>query len=197
MADEPLPRSFYGREPVQVARDLIGAHLVRIVEGDELVGRIVETEAYRGRHDPASHAYRGRTARNRPMFGEPGHAYVYFIYGMHWMFNIAAHPTDAPGAVLIRALEPLKGLDRMRRNRSVDDERELTSGPAKLAQALAINGELNDVDLCTSEIITLRAGSTGADIKLVSGPRIRVPGDSAAQQAQWRFWIQDSPYVSE
>lgn len=192
-----MPRSFYAREPVQVAHDLIGAYLVRYVEGAELVGRIVETEAYRGHHDPASHAYRGLTARNRPMFDEPGHTYVYFIYGMHWMFNIAAHPVGTPGAVLIRALEPLKGLDRMRRNRSVEDTGELTNGPAKLTQAFAIDGALNDVDLCTSETLTLRRGSLDPEEMVISGPRIRVPGGETAQEKRWRFWIRDNPFVSE
>ena len=104
---EPLPRAFYAREPVTVARDLIGQHIVRRVDGERLIARIIEAEAYRGMTDAASHARPGRTPRNSPMFGPPGRAYVYFIYGMHWMFNIVAHVEDAPGAVLIRSGEPV------------------------------------------------------------------------------------------
>ena len=111
----PLPRSFYSREPALVAHALIGKQLIRILADATVVCRIVETEAYRGSGDAASHAYRGPTARNFPMFGPPGHAYVYFIYGVHWMFNIAAHPAGTPGAVLIRAVEPQSGLDLLRR----------------------------------------------------------------------------------
>ena len=112
-----LPRDFYAREPVVVAEDLLGQRLARVLDGVALSGRIVETEAYRGTEDAASHARMGRTDRNAPMFGPPGHAYVYFIYGMHWMFNISAHPQDSPGAVLIRALEPEGGIDVMSRLR--------------------------------------------------------------------------------
>ena len=131
-----LPRSFYARPTPLVARDLLGRQLVRRFQGQRLAGLIVEAEAYTG-NDEASHAHRGRTPRNRAMFGPPGGAYVYFIYGMHWMFNVVAHQRP-PGAVLIRALAPREGLDLMRAHRGGRPERLLTNGPARLAQALAI-----------------------------------------------------------
>jgi DNA-3-methyladenine glycosylase len=193
---QTLPRCFYRREPTAVARDLLGKRIVRMFNGERLVGRIVETEAYRGAADAASHAHRGLTERNAPMFGPPGHAYVYFIYGMHWMFNITAHPTDAPGAVLIRALEPELGIETMCRLRAQTTPRVLTNGPAKLAQALAIDGDLNALDLCCSRRLVIVTGALHAGEQVVVGPRVRVPGDRAAQERHWRFWIDKNPWVS-
>lgn len=179
-----------------MAHDLIGTHLVRVLDNTRLVGRIVETEAYRGAQDAASHAYRGETTRNTPMFGEPGRTYVYFIYGMHWMFNISAHPDGVPGAILIRAVEPLEGLAPMRRNRGMQRDRDLTNGPAKLAQALAIDGTLNNVDLCTSDILYLTQGHLQPGEHITSGPRVRVPGDQDAKTRLWRFWLEGNVFVS-
>src|SRR5690606_37279717 len=152
----PLPPDFYARAADEVARDLLGAVLVSTVGGALVSGRIVETEAYLGPHDPASHAAEriGRTARNAVMFGPPGIAYVYRIYGLHWCLNAVTGEEGYPAAVLIRALEPLDGIDVMRRRRWGGDggaagagrrrpDRELTSGPARLADALAIDGTLN------------------------------------------------------
>lgn len=196
MTPSYLPREFYAREPKVVARQLIGAHLIRFIDHHRLVGRIVEAEAYRGAGDAASHAYRGETGRNIPMFGPPGHAYVYFIYGVHWMFNITAHTEASPGAVLIRALEPLEGLEMMRRHRGGKRDRLLTNGPAKLAQALAIDGDLNHVDLCAGSPLTLTRGEVRDDERIVAGPRVRVPGDEEAQERPWRYRIEGNPYVS-
>lgn len=195
-SQSPLTRAFYSREPADVAWDLIGKRLLRILDGEQLVGRIVETEAYRGGEDAASHAYGGRTGRNAPMFGPPGHAYVYFIYGMHWMFNISAHPEEVPGAVLIRALAPETGIATMRKLRGRPADTELTNGPAKLAQALAIDRDLNNVDLCNSQALTVIAGDLRDGERVIRGPRVRVPGDKAAARRPWRFWIEDNPYVS-
>jgi DNA-3-methyladenine glycosylase len=198
LTDHPhLPRDFYAREPEVVARQLIGAHLIRLIDGQQLVGRIVEAEAYRGAGDAASHAYRGKTTRNAPMFGPPGHAYVYFIYGVHWMFNISAHTHASPGAVLIRALEPLAGLEIMRRHRGGKRDRLLTNGPAKLAQAMAIDDALSGADLCSGADLTLTQGEVSKDEQIVAGPRVRVPGDATAQARPWRYWIKDHPYVSQ
>jgi DNA-3-methyladenine glycosylase len=194
--DARLRRDFYAREPTEVAHDLVGTHLVRRTPEGTRIGRIVEAEAYRGAGDPASHAYRGRTARNFPMFGPPGHVYVYFIYGMHWMFNISAHPTAAPGAVLIRALEPLEGLELMVRSRQGQDRRDLTNGPAKLAQALSIDASLNNLDLCTSDSLYVTAGDLRPGEVIASGPRVRVTGDESARTRPWRFWLAGNPYVS-
>jgi len=192
----PLPRSFYSREPALVARALIGKRLIRTLDGVTVVCRIVETEAYHGSADAASHAYRGPTARNFPMFGPPGHTYIYFIYGVHWMFNIAAHPAGTPGAVLIRAVEPLSGLDLLRRHRTRQGSRDLTNGPAKLAQALDLTGDHNDVDLCAGAEITVTDGALGVDETIATGPRVRVPGGEDARARPWRFWIAGNPWVS-
>ncbi|MGC9346935.1 MAG: DNA-3-methyladenine glycosylase [Anaerolineae bacterium] len=194
---ERLCRSFYAREPQVVARDLIGKVLVRVLDDVELKGQIVEAEAYRGTNDAASHAYRGVTPRNAPMFGPPGHTYVYFIYGVHWMFNIAAHTSASPGAVLIRALAPLAGLERMRELRGGKPDRLLTNGPARLAQALAIDGSLDDLDLCTSDTIYVAEGEAPPKYEVASGPRVRVPGGEEAKSRPWRFWLRGHPYVSD
>jgi DNA-3-methyladenine glycosylase len=147
-----LDRKFYRRDTLQVARALLGKKLVRQINGLELSGMIVETEAYCGREDSACHAHRGKTPRNAVMFGEPGHAYVYFTYGMHYMLNLVTEAAENPSAVLIRAVLPLAGIKEMedRRKRKGAD---LTNGPAKLCQALSIDKSLNGWDLtCGKEL---------------------------------------------
>lgn len=196
MVHTRLSRDFYTREPDEVARDLLGTRLVRVTTEGTRIGRIVETEAYRGTCDPASHAYRGRTDRNLPMFGPPGHVYIYFIYGMHWMFNISAHTDSTPGAILIRALEPVEGVDLMRRSRHGQQGRHLTNGPAKLAQAMSIDASLNDLDLCASDSLYLIEGSPRKDEVVATGPRIRVSGDELARTRPWRFWLAGNLYIS-
>jgi len=194
--DFRLPRTFYARDTRLVARELLGKRVVRFLGRQRLAGIIVEAEAYAGTDDAASHAYRGRTSRNWPMFGSPGHAYVYFVYGMHWMFNIVAHEEDWPGAILIRALEPEAGLSVMCQHRGGKPTRVLTNGPAKLAQALAIDDALNGADLCTHGAITIESGLVIPDASIVCGPRLRVPGDEQAKTRLWRFWVRDNVYVS-
>ena len=207
-----LPRSFYARPTPVVARALLGRRLVRILKhsaapgahlppplGQRLSGRIVEVEAYAGADDAASHACRGRTPRNAPMFGPPGHTYVYFIYGMHWMFNIVAHqdgPDTPPGAVLVRALAPDEGRPIMREHRGDRPDNILTNGPARLAQALAIDGSLTAVDLCTHPRIFVEAGAPPPDEAIACGPRVGVVGDQSARVRPWSFWIRDNSYVS-
>jgi DNA-3-methyladenine glycosylase len=137
----PLPRGFFDAPPEQVARLLLGKILVRRGRGGPLAGRIVETEAYLGEHDAAAHAASGRTARNAVLYGPPGHAYVYNIYGLHACVNVSCLPEGDPGGVLFRALEPLQGIPQMRRNRGLSESasmHQLTSGPGKLCQALGI-----------------------------------------------------------
>lgn len=149
---ERLSRRFYRRDPVTVARSLLGQRLVHEAGSGRLAGVIVETEAYLGRVDKAAHSYRGRTPRNASMFAEGGHAYVYFIYGMHWCMNVVAGRRDDPVAVLIRALQPVEGLEGMRGRRpAARRDRDLCSGPGKLCQALGIDRSLDGEDLVTSD----------------------------------------------
>ena len=153
-----LTRSFYNRPTIEVARDLLGKILSHREKTGETSGRIIEVEAYLGLGDLAAHSAKGLTPRTRPIFGPPGHAYVYFIYGMHECLNVVAEPDGTPGCVLIRALEPLTGLDLMRTRRGRPD---LTSGPAKLTQALAITRAHNHADLTRGPLCILDAGTVG------------------------------------
>jgi DNA-3-methyladenine glycosylase len=144
-----IPRSFFDRPATIVARELLGAHLVRVVGGQHIIARIVEAEAYQGEEDLGCHAHAGKTKRNAVMYGPPGHAYVYFTYGMHWMLNAVTGAVDHPAAVLIRAIQPLEGFDLLVANRpNLANTCHWLDGPAKLTQALAIGGDLNGVDLC-------------------------------------------------
>jgi DNA-3-methyladenine glycosylase len=147
MRQAVLSRDFYARDTVKVARSLLGKRLVRVKGKHRMAGRIVEVEAYRGSLDPASHAYRGLTQRNAPMFGEAGHAYVYFTYGNHYCLNITTQRVGTPGAVLIRAIQPLEGLRTMRLLRPDVPDSNLTNGPGKLTKALGIDMALNRVDM--------------------------------------------------
>jgi DNA-3-methyladenine glycosylase len=144
-----LQREFYNRPALEVARDLLGCRLVRLQNGQRMSGWITETEAYQGEDDLGCHASAGKTPRTAVMYGPPGHAYVYFTYGMHWLLNTVTGPEGIPAAVLIRAIQPEEGLDAMAENRPYKARRSgWTDGPAKLTQALAIDGDLNKIDLC-------------------------------------------------
>ena len=187
-----LGRSFYERYTPTVARDLLGCVLVRVVDGVRLSGRIVETEAYRGSGDPASHAYRGRTRRNEVMFGPPGFAYVYFIMGAHFCLNLTTEQEGTPAAALIRALEPIRGLEVMKRNRGLEDVRRLASGPGNLTKAFAINRELNGEDVVISERLFLELGEKPPGIGVSS----RV-GVASGRSAKWRFFVKSSRSVSK
>lgn len=180
----PLPRSFFARPTVEVARDLLGCRLHRTVDGEERVARVVETEAYCGTDDLACHASKGRTPRTAPMFGPAGHAYVYFIYGMHHCLN-AVTEGGRGAAVLFRAIEPLAGIPEGRR----------TSGPGLLTRALSIDKALNEHDLTSGDGLWLEAGD-GPVGPVETGPRIGV--DYAGEWAgrPWRFWVAGSPWVS-
>ena len=147
-----LTASFYNRPAVIVAREILGAHLVRQIDGQRMVGMIIEAEAYQGEEDLGCHAHAGKTRRNAVMYGPPGHAYVYFTYGMHWMLNAVTGAVDSPAAVLIRAIQPLEGLDLLTQNRPhLAHTRHWLDGPAKLTQAFSVDKSLNGVDLCDPE----------------------------------------------
>jgi DNA-3-methyladenine glycosylase len=198
--DRTLPARFYARPAEQVARDLLGAILVSLVDGVETAGRIVETEAYVGPHDEASHAAAriGRTPRNAAMFGAPGTAYVYRSYGVHWCLNAVTDRVGFPAAVLIRAIEPLRGLDVMRTRRimqrgtAVIAERELCSGPGKLAAALDITGALDGHSL-RHPPLTIRAGIEVTASEVVVAPRV---GITRAIDWPLRFMLKGSPWIS-
>ena len=185
-----LGRDFYERWAVDVAKDLLGKLLVRRIDGRALVGRIVEVEAYRGSDDPASHAYRGKTERNKIMFDRGGLAYIYLAYGIHRLLNVTAEPLGKPAAVLIRALEPIDGIEVMMRFRGTSDLSALTSGPGKLTEALKIGLELNGLDLTTSdELFIADDGFRG--FEMGSSPRIGVK-----DRRKWRFYIKGNRFVS-
>jgi DNA-3-methyladenine glycosylase len=186
-----LERAFYQRPTVDVARNLLGRMLVSVTPEGRTTGRIVETEAYLGADDPASHAARLRTGRVEAMWGEPGIAYVYRSYGIHAMLNVVTEPLGETGAVLIRALEPVFGIDLMRARRGIEDERLLCSGPGRLCQALAIGLDLHGTDLVSSDRLWISLGETPRDVS-TSG-RI---GISRGQAHPWRFWVTSNPHVS-
>lgn len=189
----PLASSFYARPARDVARALIGKMVLSTVDGVRVAGRIVETEAYIGPEDPASHAASriGRTRRNSTMFGPPGIAYVYLSYGIHWCLNAVTDREDHPGAVLVRSLEPVDGLVTMRRRRGTSD-RDLARGPGRLCQALGITGEHDAHPLDTPPLVFLEApdGDPGA---IDAGPRI---GISQATDWPLRFTLRGSRYLS-
>jgi DNA-3-methyladenine glycosylase len=180
-----LKRDFFARSVHEVAPDLIGATL--LVDG--VGGRIVEVEAY-DQEDPASHAYRGRTARNAAMFGPSGHAYVYRSYGIHWCLNLVCGDEGVPEAVLVRALEPTAGLDEQRHRRGVEEVRALCSGPGKLCQALAITGEHDRLPL---DVAPFRLEERGEVPEIATGPRI---GLTRATELSWRYGLAGSRFLS-
>jgi DNA-3-methyladenine glycosylase len=188
----PLRRSFFHQPTMKVAESLLGAVLVRRAGRAELAGKIVEVEAYIGEDDPACHAYHGRTERTEVMYGPPGRAYVYFTYGMHFMLNVVTEPEGFPAAVLIRALEPLAGIETMRRRRGGVPDRELTNGPAKLCAALAIDGRHNRADLLRSPLF-IAAGAPPDPASIRWSPRI---GIREGRDRAWRCFVDGSPYVS-
>ena len=189
----PLVRSFFERSTLDVARDLIGCLLVHDSNDGRTVGRIVEAEAYM-RDDPGSHASKGQTPRNSPMFEEPGRAYVYFTYGMHFCLNAVAHTPGIPGAVLLRAVEPIEGIElmRLRRGGAIKD-RDLTRGPGRLTQSFGLNREHNRLDL-TRPPLFICAGERLPEEAVKKGPRI---GLGTTQDGRpWRFSVVGSPWVS-
>ena len=189
----PLARTFYARPTPTVARRLLGQILVSDIGGVRTAGRIVETEAYVGPHDPACHAFGGRrTARTEGLYGDPGTAYIYFTYGMHWCLNAVTEARDYPAAVLIRALEPLEGIPLMRRRRGGVPDRALCAGPARLCEALGVTGALNGGWLQGGVLRVLRGGSVRPG-SIRTTPRI---GITRAIDWPLRFLIRGSPWLS-
>lgn len=188
-----LPREFYERDTVAVAKELLGKIIVRTIGATRLAGSIVETEAYRGNDDPASHAFRGRTSRNWAMFDHGGLAYVYFIYGRNWCLNATTEPLGQPGAVLIRALEPLSGTEYMSAQRGVSEVDRLTNGPGKLTKALGITGAQNGLEVTRKGELYVCRSDHIPDALCVASRRI---GVSSGSHLMWRFSVQGSRYVS-
>ena len=188
----PFAAGFYDRATEIVARELLGAVLEHRTAEGTVRGRIVETEAYLGPDDPACHAAAGLTERTRILHGPPGHAYVYFIYGMHWCFNAVTREAGHGSAVLVRALEPLSGLALMRRRREIDDDVGLTSGPARLCEAFAIGRSQNGVRLDRGPLRILQGLSVPDESVLIT-PRIGI-----RKAADWplRFLVKQNPFVS-
>jgi DNA-3-methyladenine glycosylase len=180
-----LDREFFARSVHQVAPDLIGCTLL----ADGVGGPIVEVEAY-DHEDPASHGFRGETARNRSMFGPPGHAYVYRSYGIHWCLNLVCEEKGVAAAVLLRALEPAHGVEEMHARRDLDEPRLLCSGPGRLCQALAVTGEHDGLPL-NRPPFELRARK--GEPEVVTGPRV---GITQAADLPWRYGLAGSPYLS-
>jgi len=181
-----LPREFYLKNTVTVAKNLLGKRIVRKIGRREISGIIIETEAYRHKDDPASHAFRKITDRNRVMFGDVGIAYVYFTYGMHYCFNVVArNPKIAAGAVLIRAIQPEKGIKKMQENRGIVNLKSLTNGPAKLTQALEITKEHYGSDLTKHSKLFITDGIKKLT-KISASPRI---GIKEATDKLWNFKI--------
>ena len=189
MNREILSRSFYMRPAIEVARSLLGKILVH----GKAAGRIVETEAYLGENDPAAHTFRGRTNRTEVIYGPPGHAYVYFIYGMYECLNLVAEPEGKPGCVLIRALEPLAGIDLMRSRRpTAKKDTEIASGPGRLTLALDITRRENGADV-TRGLLTVRNDAHPPDFRILVTPRIGI-----RQAVDWplRFVMEGNPHAS-
>jgi DNA-3-methyladenine glycosylase len=185
----PVPRKFYNRPTLTVARELLGARLVHISDRKKLVGLITETEAYIGEDDLACHAKAGRTIRTDPMYGPPGHAYIYFTYGNHWMLNVVTEREAFPAAVLIRAIQPIEGVDVMLERRMGRD----TFGPGKLTQALGITKSENYLDLTEAgSRLRIEAGVKVADKIVTIGPRVGLNKTTEPWLSMpWRFKVND------
>lgn len=195
-----LDKSFYLKDAVTVAKELLGKHLIRNINGKEVICKIVETEAYCGPEDKGCHAYNNkRTNRTEVMFHEGGCAYVYLIYGMYNCLNVVSNLEGLPEAVLIRAVEPLNGVDVIRSYRKIksNKEKDLTNGPGKLCQALYIDKRFTGYDLVNGEELFLANGEEkGSTLDIVESRRINIDYAEEYVDKLWRFYIKDNPYVS-
>jgi DNA-3-methyladenine glycosylase len=195
-----IQQAFFARPTLTVARALLGQRLVRELEGQRLSGLIVETEAYVGPNDSASHASKGRTPRTKVMFGPPGRTYVYLVYGMHYMLNVVTEQEDFPAAVLIRAVAPVEGLEVMQANRRLGHRANapnLTNGPGKLCQALGIDQALNNWDITLGQKLWLEPGEPIPETEIATGPRIGIDyAQLKDRTSPWRFWVKGNRFVS-
>lgn len=201
-----LQKDFYERETLELSKDLLGKIIVRKIDDKIITCRIVETEAYKGIRDRASHAYGGRrTKRTEVMFGEAGKAYVYQIYGMYFCLNIVAEQRDNPCAVLIRAVEPLEGIELISQFRfgkplnqlSTYQKKNITNGPGKLCKALKIDKNLNGFDLCTGNELFLVDNEGPEDFNIQESKRINIDYAEEAKDYLWRFYIEGNEYISK
>ena len=191
-----LPKEFYERKTIVVARDLLGKVIIREIGTQKITARIVETEAYAGLDDKASHAHKGRTPRNSIMFGPAGFAYVYFTYGLHHLFNIVTEEVNYPSAVLIRAVEPISGLKFIQENRQGRKYHELTSGPAKFTKAFRIDKCFNGVDITIGKSIWVEDGPAISENRIATTPRIGVGYSEECAKWPRRFFIKDNQFIS-
>ena len=186
-----LQRKFYEQSTMEAAKNLLGCYLVHESNEGKTVGKIVETEAYL-KDDPGSHAFSGKTNRNKAMFGEAGRAYVYFIYGMYHCFNVVTNKKGIGEAVLIRALEPIEGIELMKRRREIKDVKKLCNGPAKLVISMGIKKKYNESDL-TKKPLYITMGEKVEDEKIVAAKRI---GLACGEKLPYRFYIKENGFVS-
>jgi len=192
MNDKKLERDFFTQPTLQVARKLLGKYLVLKQNGTMLSGKIVETEAYIGKNDPASHAFGRITPRNQIMYGPPGFAYIYFIYGNYFCLNFVTEEKGFPAAVLIRALEPSDGIEKMSKNRNSVAPENLTNGPGKLCQAFGIDKNLNGCDITSNSLFVEDRNETVDQIESSNRIGVREGNDK-----KWRFYIAKNSYVSK
>ncbi|MDQ1712624.1 MAG: DNA-3-methyladenine glycosylase [Frankiaceae bacterium] len=192
MSRRPVPRAFFERPVLDVARDLLGRDVAVESPQGTVVVRLSEVEAYRGADDMGSHAYRGKTTRNEVMFGEAGHVYVYFTYGMHWCMNLVCQERGEAAAVLLRAGRVIGGAEIATSRRPGSSQRELARGPARLTKALGIDGDLNGADLVRGPI-RIQPGDPVPDDVVRTGPRV---GVARGGELPWRFWVDGDPTVS-
>jgi DNA-3-methyladenine glycosylase len=196
-----LTREFYLDDPRVVAKNLLGKELVRIINGEKIVCKIVETEAYGGVEDKGSHAFEGkRTKRTEPMFHMGGSIYVYLIYGMYHLLNIVTGEIEEPNAVLIRAVEPVKEIEYIKNNRKIKSNKvyDLTNGPGKLTQGLAIDMTFNERDIVNGDKLYIREGAMGIkDEEVIRTPRINIDYAEEYKDKPWRYYLKENPYVSK
>lgn len=193
-----LEQSFYEKNSVTLAQDLLGKLLVREINGERIITKIVETEAYMGPEDKAAHSYKNRrTSRTEVMFQRAGIAYVYIIYGMYYCMNVVAAKEDIPQAVLLRGVEPTEGIETIKKNRPIKSKKmqDLTNGPGKLCQALNIDKSLNGIDLVHSNEMYLLDHQEKFEI--VASKRINIDYAQEYKEKLWRFYIKDNPFVSQ